>query len=44
VFYLCDRLMFHNTIWHVFVLVASMAFFTAVTWQMIETAPQFAAL
>jgi hemolysin III len=31
VFYLWDRLPFHNTIWHVFVLAASVAFYAAVT-------------
>ena len=36
-FYLFDRLQFHTTIWHVFVLVASMMFFAAVTWHMAET-------
>lgn len=30
VFYLWERLPFHNTIWHVFVLVASLAFYAAV--------------
>lgn len=30
-FYLWDRLPFHNTIWHVFVLAASVVFFAAVT-------------
>lgn len=30
VFYLWDRLPFHNTIWHVFVLVASVVFYAAV--------------
>ena len=30
VFYLWDRLPFHNTIWHIFVLVASAAFYGAV--------------
>lgn len=29
-FYLWERLPFHNTIWHVFVLVASVAFYAAV--------------
>lgn len=33
VFYLWDRLPYHNTIWHVFVLVASLTFFAAVTTQ-----------
>jgi hemolysin III len=31
VFYLWDRLPFHNTIWHVFVLAASAVFYAAVT-------------
>ena len=31
VFYLWQRLPFHNTIWHVFVLVATLVFFAAVT-------------
>jgi hemolysin III len=31
VFYLWERLPYHNTIWHVFVLTASMVFFAAVT-------------
>jgi hemolysin III len=30
-FYLWDRLPFHNTIWHVFVLAASAVFFAAIT-------------
>ncbi|MCX7643744.1 MAG: hemolysin III family protein [Rhodobacteraceae bacterium] len=30
IFYLWDRLPFHNTIWHVFVLVASLVFYAAV--------------
>lgn len=30
VFYLWDRLPFHNTIWHVFVLAASLVFYAAV--------------
>jgi hemolysin III len=30
VFYLWSGLPFHNTIWHVFVLVASIAFYVAV--------------
>ena len=31
VFYLWQRLPFHNTIWHVFVLVATLVFYAAVT-------------
>lgn len=31
VFYLMDRIPFHNTIWHVFVLIASVLFFVAVS-------------
>jgi len=38
VFYLFERLPFHNTIWHVCVLVATMLFFAAVTCHMSETA------
>ncbi|TCP44023.1 PAQR family membrane homeostasis protein TrhA [Rhodovulum marinum] len=38
VFYLWERLPYHNTIWHVFVLVATMLFFAAVTAQVIQTA------
>ena len=30
VFYLWERLPFHNTIWHIFVLAASAVFFAAV--------------
>jgi len=39
IFYLFDRLPFHTTIWHVFVLIASVMFFAAVTWHMAETSP-----
>lgn len=39
-FYLFNRLPFHNTIWHVFVLIASMMFFAAITWHMAETSAQ----
>lgn len=35
VFFLWDRLPFHNTIWHVFVLVASAVFYAAVVLQLI---------
>jgi hemolysin III len=34
-FYLWDRLPFHNTIWHVFVLAASLVFYAAVTTQVV---------
>lgn len=34
-FYLCERLPFHYTIWHVLVLAASMVFYAAVTTQII---------
>lgn len=34
-FYLCERLPFHNTIWHVFVLIASLVFYAAVTVQVV---------
>ena len=36
VFYLWERLPFHNTIWHVFVLAATAAFFAAVTLLVLE--------
>ncbi|MFN0115235.1 MAG: hemolysin III family protein [Paracoccaceae bacterium] len=35
-FYLFDRLPFHYTIWHVFVLAASMTFYAAVTLQVTQ--------
>ncbi len=35
VFYLWERLPFHNTIWHGFVLVASLVFYAAVTTQVV---------
>jgi hemolysin III len=35
IFYLWDRLPFHNTIWHVFVLVASLVFYAAVMVQVV---------
>lgn len=38
VFHLWERLPYHNTIWHVFVLVASMLFFAAVATHVIDTA------
>ena len=37
-FYLFDRLPFHYTVWHAFVLAASMVFFAAVTLQVVQTA------
>lgn len=37
-FYLAERMHFHNTIWHVFVLVATIAFFAAVTQHVADTA------
>ena len=37
VFYLWERLPFHNTIWHVFVLAASAVFFAAVALLVLET-------
>lgn len=37
-FYLSERLPYHYTIWHVFVLVASLVFFAAVTLQVVQTA------
>lgn len=38
VFYLTERLPYHYTIWHVFVLVASLVFYAAVTLQVVQTA------
>ncbi|MCX8507394.1 MAG: hemolysin III family protein [Rhodobacteraceae bacterium] len=38
VFYLFDRLPFHYTIWHLFVLTASMVLYAAVTVHMMQTA------
>jgi hemolysin III len=35
VFYLWDRLRFHNTIWHIFVLAASFVFYAAVVVQVV---------
>jgi len=35
IFYLWEKLPFHNTIWHVFVLVASLVFYAAVTTQVV---------
>ena len=40
-FFLFDRLPFHYTIWHVFVLAASMVFFAAVMLHLVQTAGQF---
>ncbi len=37
-FFLWDRLPFHITIWHVFVLAASMVFYAAVVVQVVQTA------
>ncbi len=37
-FFLFDRLPFHYTIWHLFVLAASMVFYAAVTVHLIQTA------
>ncbi|MCB2127169.1 MAG: hemolysin III family protein [Rhodobacteraceae bacterium] len=36
-FYLFERLPHHNTIWHVFVLVASIVFYAAVTVHVVQT-------
>lgn len=38
IFYLIDALPFHTTIWHVFVLAASMVFYAAVTAHVVGTA------
>lgn len=38
IFYLSERLPYHYTIWHVFVLAASLVFYAAVTLQVVETA------
>ena len=38
VFYLAERLPFHTTIWHVFVLVASIVLYSAVTVELVVTA------
>jgi hemolysin III len=38
VFFLSERLPFHMTIWHVFVLAASMVFYAAVTVHLVQTA------
>lgn len=38
VFFLSEALPFHNTIWHVFVLAASIVFFVAVTLHLVQTA------
>lgn len=37
-FFLFDRLPFHNTIWHVFVLAATGVFYAAVTVHLVQTA------
>ena len=37
-FFLCERLPFHMTIWHVFVLTASMVFYAAVTVHLVQAA------
>lgn len=37
-FFLCERLPHHMTIWHVFVLTASMVFYAAVTVHLVQTA------
>lgn len=37
-FFLWEKLPYHNTIWHIFVLVASVVFFAAVTTHVIQTA------
>ena len=37
-FYLFERLPFHYTIWHIFVLAASLVFYAAVTVQVVQTA------
>ena len=39
VFYLSNRLVFHNTIWHVFVLAATVLLFAAVTLHLAEMSP-----
>ena len=38
VFYLFERLPFHYTIWHVFVLTASLVFYAAVTLHLVQSA------
>lgn len=43
-FYLLERLPFHTTIWHLFVLAASVAFFAAVDAHLADTAAVAAAL
>ena len=37
-FFLFDRLPFHYTIWHIFVLAASMVFYAAVMLHLVQTA------
>ncbi|MCP3969019.1 MAG: hemolysin III family protein [Rhodobacteraceae bacterium] len=44
VFYVFDRLPHHMTVWHAFVLAASVLFFAAVTLHMADTSVQLAAL
>ncbi|MCV6598755.1 MAG: hemolysin III family protein [Mangrovicoccus sp.] len=39
VFLLAQKMQFHATIWHVFVMVASVAFFAAVTTHLVQTTP-----
>lgn len=39
VFFLAERLPFHYTIWHVFVLLASVSFYAAVTLHVVQTVP-----
>lgn len=38
IFHLWERLPFHNTIWHIFVLVASLVFYAAITVQVVTGA------
>ncbi len=42
VFYLTDRMVFHNTIWHVFVLAATVLIFAAVTLHLSDMSPGIA--
>ena len=44
VFYLAKRMVYHNTIWHVFVLAATVMFFAAITRHMAETSVFVASL
>jgi hemolysin III len=39
VFFLCERLPFHYTIWHALVLAASLVFYAAVTVHVVQVAP-----